>query len=355
MAGKARRAANAAEQSAENVRSLMNRRDFLKRATGAAAAAALPSVPAAAAVSQAIGFDPSDPSRIAGMLLPRALEKGLRLPGGGEIVAYRGDAHLWGLEDYYGISKEQMQQIKAAMEAAKQALPSAPKEGISYFNTLTGQWHQRAAIPREFDEANMPTYVEMPYLKAGQSVPPEFSELNTESWLPEDIASFRYSDGSLTKPGLPVQRIFSANAPPDSAILSYAGPDQTGLPGPARTQIENFERDWRDAQREALEYYRQQSKDPSQSQKGKARYQKQLETLGLAPGGRYSTPPALQDTGSPTGIMGLLDDPSAPADEPQPNKLWQGRYPKGMYRIAAGSALAGLLAPIVMQENEDGR
>lgn len=39
----------------------------------------------------------------------------------------------------------------------------------------------------------------------------------------------------------------------------------------------------------------------------------------------------------------------------QPNKLWQGRYPKGMYRAAAGSALAGLLAPIVMQESQDGR
>lgn len=335
MSGKARRAASASEQ---NVRNLMSRREFLRRVGGAAGAAALPTLPAIAAVPSQIPADPFAEAlaQLARMKIPPALERGFRLPGGAEILASGGDAHMWGPEDLFGMTKEEMQQTKAAMEAARAALPSAPKEGISYFNHLTGQWHRQANVQTK------PHSWEFSYLRSGEEVPSAIVEASKdfEPWLPEDISSFRFTDGTLTKPGMPFKR----------AISQSGYPSQTGEVGPARTQIENLTRDWREAQTQLLEAAKN---DPTPE--GRKRYQEQLDTLGLAPGGRYSMPPALQDTGTPTGLMSLLDDPSAPADDIQPNKLWQGRYPKGMYRAAAGSALAGLLAPIVMQESQDGR
>lgn len=357
MSGKARRAASASEQ---NVRNLMSRREFLRRVGGAAGAAALPSLPPAAAALTQAAVPAIDPK----LLLPPALVKGFNMPHGfGELVGQGPLTANWNADPALAsLSRPQMQEIVAAMRRAKQTYPGRDlamqklgplvDESASNdvypdlaFNHLTGQWHATVRLP-------MPDgTIQTRYMIAGQQPPRELWDLQHLADMRRDLQESAHFEATLYEPS-GLYKIYANNPPAPRFVDADSDPRETRwtFDLDRGDMADNLERNWLN-ERKYL-FREQMQKTDNDARKVEPQL---LDDLGLAPGGRYSMPPALQDTGTPTGLMSLLDDPSAPADDIQPNKLWQGRYPKGMYRAAAGSALAGLLAPIVMQESQDGR
>lgn len=299
----------------------LNRRDFLKRTATAAGAAAIPGLPSIPVpeLTKAAGLDPSS-------ILSPALERGFDTIYG-QIVSNGKDAMLWG-GDLENLSKSEVERLKAVMTEARERMPLMPEGKFSYYNTLTKQWHQRAAVPLHGSspgqsnqwKSNPPpdNISSTPWLKAGQSPPDglEYAGGRYQPWMDEDFASSAYTDGTLTKPGLP--------------FLNH-----TGIPGPARNQIDSLLSDWRAHQRQLKEFYRQ---NRGESPEAEQRYIESLADLGLTPGGRYEEPAIAQDSGLPTGQIGLPGSESSSGSTGVPRT---GRLIRSISRTLPAAVIAG--------------
>lgn len=282
-----------------------NRREFLKRVTGAAASAALPKLPgvpadASPGVLPAAGLNPAD-------ILPPAFENGFHIPGvGGLLVSMDGKPVVWGENELMHMTKQQMLRTKAILGRANSALPVASGDQPLFYNHMTNQWHEMAG---ESNINAIPESWRTRWLKAGRTAPPGHRALEHSGHLKEDFDESLWAGEPLTQP---------------AGVLTQGGrvTDKRGL-------LHDIEKDWA---RERGGYLR----NAIEQEGGDARKVDAdvLQDFGLTPGGRFNP------------LEGL--NPSREVELP----IEQPRQPY-MSKVRKAAAAAPFLAVPLLAPRED--
>lgn len=297
----------------------MNRRDFLKRAGGVAAAAALPGkAPDAPAVPDA----PPAAVPLGDEFLP-----GFELPGGWRLNAEMVDAQdphamavtpgargvtsfrigpanphdldgsEWvsdyspaGVDPYSGdhpwsffesMTHQQADQMRDMIEAARRAIPQKMQPGLDYaYNHATGQWHPKTT-----------RYDAGPYRSGdeGQWHSPKDSFWSSEGVVPRDAIESYSSTYGIDPEDIP-----------EMASRSYDHMPTTrgGFDSEIRPFMGEFERVKREQFLDALK-----SKDRDRMNRDD--FRRQLDASGLAPGGRADQQPVMDIDPEPWQRGGL--------------------------------------------------
>lgn len=326
-----------------------SRRDFLKRVSGAAAAAAanrvLPADSAAALPAPPAPIDPRS-------LLHESLSEGFDLPGNaGRLQMLGGKAVHFGPEnEFVGyMSRQRMQQAADAMNAARRSMPAleqptwaslvnrALADGQDsavtdlpsnlaplHYNHLTGQWHAAVRMPTE-----RPDVYNWRYLKAGELPPKgfaEFADVGDLAAAMDDVQESGYYYGTLSHP---------PSWPRGGNIAERPG-----------NAIESFQQQWLGERAERLKWERNQVGEDARKIDPEL-----LEDFNLAPGGRPNHDLPLGAKFYSRGpLTGLLDETSL-----SENTLLPGEDAQSPRNAKAARALryATVLAPLLAGFGED--
>ena len=288
------------------IRKLLNRREFLQQSGLLGAGAAVTAAQAKADLAKSLlGMgDAAVPAAVPGLdprsFLSPGLQKGFALPDGSSVISNGKLAYLqYGPGSTASVSKSQKDLIVKLLQEARDSMPQMPTEGVSEYNTLTKNWHQRIrdharAVTNPRTGSTMAPYRA---LKAGEPIPAGAMQDTWNGYVPNDFPEFDKYNGSLSTP--PTSRYFQGKDVPPNLVGHTE-----------RNQIEGFENDWSQTHRSIADMQRTKAKEAGDPNADEA-HRKELYDLGLAGTGRSDQPPSvLQDTGEITGNVGLPGESS---------------------------------------------
>ena len=301
------------------IRKLLNRREFLQQSGLLGAGAAITAAQAKANLAKSLlGMgDAAVPAALPGLdprtFLPKALNEGFTLPDGSYVLSNGKLPYLrYSDASTADLSKSQKDLLVKLLQEARDAMPKAPADVVSQYNTLTKNWHQ--FVTDHANEVKIPGGISTPKyaLKAGESVPAghydsTYFDSNTSTnghTFPEEFTESDFYNGSLSTPP---SRLGNADVRKLNQIKGF---EEKEWIEPPSNQIEGFEREWASTHRSIADMQRTKAKEAGDPEADQA-HRKELYDLGLAGTGRNDQPPsALQDTGEITGNVGLPGESS---------------------------------------------
>ena len=320
----------------------LHRRDFFKQSGALAAGAALAAAQNKANLAaQMLGMDAPAawPSLDPRTFLPKALNKGFTLPDGSYVLSNGKLPYLrYSDASTADLSKSQKDLLVKLLEEARDSMPKAPADVVSQYNTLTKNWHQ--FVTDHANEVKIPGGTSTPTyaLKAGESVPAGsydsiYFDSNTNSnhhTFPEEFTESDFYNGSLSTPP---SRLGNKNV---RQLNQSKGFEQDEWIDPPSTQIEGFEREWSQTHRSIADMQRAKAKEAGDPKADQA-HREAIHDLGLGGTARFDQPAVMQDTGEPTGLMGLPG--SSQTNSRQNSDLARKLFALG---VVGGGAAVGL-------------
>ena len=320
----------------------LHRRDFFKQSGALAAGAALAAAQNKANLAaQMLGMDvpAAVPSLDPRTFLPKALNKGFTLPDGSYVLSNGKLPYLrYSDASTADLSKSQKDLLVKLLEEARDSMPKAPADVVSQYNTLTKNWHQ--FVTDRANAVKIPGGTETPFhaLKAGESIPAgsydsTYFDSNTNSnqhTFPEEFAESDFYNGSLSTPP---SRLGNKDV---RKLNQSKGLSQDEWIDPPSTQIEGLEREWSQTHRSIADMQRAKAKEAGDPKADQA-HREAIHDLGLGGTARFDQPDVMQDTGEPTGLMGLPG--SSQTNSRQNSDLARKLFALG---VVGGGAAVGL-------------
>ena len=257
------------------IRKLLNRREFIQNSglLGAGAAAQANANLAKSLLGVGDAAVPAPPGLDPRTFLPPGLQSGLSLPNGDFVVsngsrAYAVPGYLWPNVD---TPKSDKDLIVKLLQEARDAIPKMPAGGVSQYNTLTKDWHRIVMDENRNWRA----------LKSGESMPTGMPTLS-HGWQHPDMDEF-------------TPDAYDDFGPKDYIRRIDSGTDEA---------IADFERHWREENLSQLRFDRSKAREAGDPKADQV-HREAIHDLGLGGTARFDQPAVMQDTGEPTGLMGL--------------------------------------------------